>query len=129
MPTVRSSRISQDPPGLYSPLVPTVVVASYKGGAGKTALAVPIAVASPPSCRGAAAQEYAGMDREIVFSGVTALAAAIRVGQVSATEVLDAHLTQIARHQVDGLVDGLVRDALAQVFRVHALESACDLFG
>ncbi len=38
------------------------------------------------------------MDREIVFSGVTALAAAIRVGQVSATEVLDAHLTQIARH-------------------------------
>jgi cellulose biosynthesis protein BcsQ len=43
MPTVRSSRISQDPPGLYSPLVPTVVVASYKGGAGKTALAVPIA--------------------------------------------------------------------------------------
>ena len=43
MASVRSSRISQDPPGLYSPLLPTVVVASYKGGAGKTALAVPIA--------------------------------------------------------------------------------------
>lgn len=43
MPTVRSSRVSQDPPGLFSPLLPTVVVASYKGGVGKTALAVPIA--------------------------------------------------------------------------------------
>ncbi len=43
MASVRSSRVSQDPPGLYSPLLPTVVVASYKGGAGKTALAVPIA--------------------------------------------------------------------------------------
>ena len=43
MPTVRSSRLSHDPPGLFSPLLPTVVVASYKGGAGKTALAVPIA--------------------------------------------------------------------------------------
>ena len=43
MASVRSSRISQDPPGLYAPLLPTVVVASYKGGAGKTALAVPIA--------------------------------------------------------------------------------------
>jgi cellulose biosynthesis protein BcsQ len=43
MPTVRSSRLSHDPPGLFSPLLPTVVVASYKGGVGKTALAVPIA--------------------------------------------------------------------------------------
>lgn len=43
MPSVRSSRIAQDPPGLYVPLLPTVVVASYKGGVGKTALAVPIA--------------------------------------------------------------------------------------
>ena len=43
MASVRSSRVSQDPPGLYAPLLPTVVVASYKGGAGKTALAVPIA--------------------------------------------------------------------------------------
>ena len=43
MPSVRSTRVTQDPPGLYSPLLPTVVVASYKGGAGKTALAVPIA--------------------------------------------------------------------------------------
>lgn len=43
MPSVRSSRVVQDPPGLYSPLLPAVVVASYKGGAGKTALAVPIA--------------------------------------------------------------------------------------
>ena len=43
MPSVRSSRVAQDPPGLYAPLLPVVVVASYKGGAGKTALAVPIA--------------------------------------------------------------------------------------
>lgn len=43
MPSVRSSRVSQDPPALYAPLVPGVVVASYKGGVGKTALAVPIA--------------------------------------------------------------------------------------
>ena len=43
MAFVRSARVSQDPPGLYAPLLPTVVVASYKGGAGKTALAVPIA--------------------------------------------------------------------------------------
>ena len=43
MPSARSARVSQDPPGLYSPLLATCVVASYKGGAGKTALAVPIA--------------------------------------------------------------------------------------
>jgi len=43
MPSVRSSRVAQDPPGLYAPFVPVVVVASYKGGVGKTALAVPIA--------------------------------------------------------------------------------------
>ena len=43
MASARSARVSHDPPGLYAPLLPTVVVASYKGGAGKTALAVPIA--------------------------------------------------------------------------------------
>lgn len=43
MPSARSARVSQDPPGLYTPLLATCVVASYKGGAGKTALAVPIA--------------------------------------------------------------------------------------
>lgn len=43
MPSARSSRVSQDPPGLYAPLLATCVVASYKGGAGKTAVAVPIA--------------------------------------------------------------------------------------
>lgn len=45
---VRFSSLSESggihqPPGLYAPLLPGVVVASYKGGAGKTALAVPIA--------------------------------------------------------------------------------------
>lgn len=43
MPSARSSRVAQDPPGLYAPLLATCVVASYKGGAGKTALAVPVA--------------------------------------------------------------------------------------
>src|SRR5207244_2622297 len=35
---------------------------------------------------------------DIVFSSTTQLAAAIRAGHVSATEVLQAHLAQIARH-------------------------------
>src|SRR4051812_24294898 len=35
---------------------------------------------------------------DIVFSSTTQLAAAIRAGQVSATEVLEAHLAQIERH-------------------------------
>src|SRR5436189_6349698 len=35
---------------------------------------------------------------DIVFSSTTQLAAAIRAGHVSATEVLEAHLTQIATH-------------------------------
>jgi amidase len=35
---------------------------------------------------------------DIVFSSATQLAAAIRAGQVSATEVLEAHLAQIATH-------------------------------
>ena len=53
------------------------------------------------------------MDREIVFSGATALAAAIRAGQVSATEVLDAHLAQIARHNpaLSAFVEVLERSA------------------
>ena len=36
--------------------------------------------------------------KDIVFSSTTQLAAAIRTGEVSATEVLEAHLAQIARH-------------------------------
>src|SRR5579863_810125 len=36
--------------------------------------------------------------RDIVFSSTTQLAAAIRAGHVSATEVLEAHLAQIATH-------------------------------
>lgn len=35
---------------------------------------------------------------DIIFSGTTQLAAAIRAGHVSATEVLDAHLAQITLH-------------------------------
>src|SRR5262245_16439916 len=35
---------------------------------------------------------------EIIFSSATQLAAAIRAGNVSATEVVEAHLAQIARH-------------------------------
>ena len=40
---IRSLRIPQDPPSRHVPLIPTVVVASYKGGVGKTALTVAIA--------------------------------------------------------------------------------------
>jgi amidase len=36
--------------------------------------------------------------RDIVFSSTIQLAAAIRAGGVSATEVLEAHLAQIARN-------------------------------
>lgn len=40
---IRSTRLAQDPPPKHSPLIPTVVVASYKGGVGKTAITVAIA--------------------------------------------------------------------------------------
>ena len=40
---IRSVRLPQDPPPRHAPLVPTVVVASYKGGVGKTALTVALA--------------------------------------------------------------------------------------
>jgi hypothetical protein len=40
---IRSTRLAQDPPPKHAPLIPTVVVASYKGGVGKTALAVALA--------------------------------------------------------------------------------------
>ncbi len=40
---IRSVRLPQDPPSRLTPLIPTVVVASYKGGVGKTALTVAIA--------------------------------------------------------------------------------------
>lgn len=40
---IRSSRIADDPPQELGPLLPTLVVASYKGGVGKTAIAVAIA--------------------------------------------------------------------------------------
>src|SRR5256886_2174135 len=36
--------------------------------------------------------------KDIVFSSTTQLAAAIRAGGVSATEVMEAHLAQIAKH-------------------------------
>src|SRR5690348_13193179 len=36
--------------------------------------------------------------KDIVFSSTTQLAAAIRAGEISATEVLEAHLAQIAAH-------------------------------
>lgn len=40
---IRSVRLPHDPPPKHAPLIPTVVVASYKGGVGKTALTVAIA--------------------------------------------------------------------------------------
>lgn len=40
---IRSSRLAQDPLPRFAPLVPTVVIASYKGGVGKTSLTVAIA--------------------------------------------------------------------------------------
>lgn len=40
---IRPSRLPNDPPSTHVPLVPTVVVASFSGGVGKTALTVAIA--------------------------------------------------------------------------------------
>ena len=40
---LRSIHVAQDPPSRHKPLLPTVVVASYKGGVGKTALTVALA--------------------------------------------------------------------------------------
>lgn len=40
---IRFARLPQDPQPKFTPLLPTVVVASYKGGVGKTALTVAIA--------------------------------------------------------------------------------------
>lgn len=37
---IHAPRLPEERPGLYKPLLPTVVVASYKGGVGKTAVAV-----------------------------------------------------------------------------------------
>lgn len=37
---IRSPLLQEELPGLFTPLLPTVVVASYKGGVGKTAVAV-----------------------------------------------------------------------------------------
>src|SRR6266436_9377871 len=43
-------------------------------------------------------KSYGVIMMDIVFSSTTQLAAAIRAGHVSATEVLEAHLAQIATH-------------------------------
>src|SRR5436190_22729740 len=43
-------------------------------------------------------KSYGVITMDIVFSSTTQLAAAIRTGHVSATEVLEAHLTQIDTH-------------------------------
>ena len=40
---IRSSRIPDEPPQELNPLLPTLVVASYKGGVGKTAITVALA--------------------------------------------------------------------------------------
>lgn len=40
---LRSARLPVDPPGRHVPLLPVVVVASYKGGVGKTSLTVALA--------------------------------------------------------------------------------------
>lgn len=40
---IRSSRLAEDLPGELVPLLPAIVVASYKGGVGKTAVAVALA--------------------------------------------------------------------------------------
>lgn len=40
---IRPSRLPNDPPSKHDPLLPTVVVASFSGGVGKTALTVAIA--------------------------------------------------------------------------------------
>ena len=40
---IRSSRIAEEPQGEFDPLAPAIVVASYKGGVGKTAITVALA--------------------------------------------------------------------------------------
>lgn len=54
---------------------------------------------------------------EIVFSSTTQLATAIRTGRVSATEVLEAHLTQIDTHNP-------ALNAIVTIDAEHAYERA-----
>ena len=54
---------------------------------------------------------------ELIFSSTTQLAAAIRAGQVSATEVLEAHLAQIDKHNP-------VLNAIITLDAEHAYERA-----
>jgi amidase len=60
---------------------------------------------------------------EIVFSSASALASAIRTGQVSATEALDAHLAQIERHNA-ALNAVVIRDDAAAQQRARAADAA-----
>src|SRR5262245_41514945 len=60
---------------------------------------------------------------DIIFSTATALASAIREKQVSAAEVLEAHLTHIAKHnpKLNGIV---ILDAEGARQRAQAADSA-----
>src|SRR5262245_46040939 len=61
--------------------------------------------------------------KDIIFSTVTALASAIREKQVSATEVLEAHLAQIAKHN-PRLNSIVTLDAERAYQRAQAADSA-----
>src|SRR6266568_8240328 len=60
---------------------------------------------------------------DIVFSSTTQLAGAIRAGQISATEVLEAHLAQIATHN-SALNAIITMDAEQARKRAHAADEA-----
>ena len=60
---------------------------------------------------------------DIVFSSTTQLAAAIRAGHVSATEVLEAHLAHIATHN-PALNTIVTLDAERAYERAHAADAA-----
>ncbi len=60
---------------------------------------------------------------DIIFSSATQLAAAIRTGDISATEVLDAHLAQIERHN-PALNAIVTLDAEAARARARAADQA-----
>ncbi len=61
--------------------------------------------------------------KDIVFSSTTQLAAAIRAGHVSATEVLEAHLAQIATHN-PALNAIITMDAGQALKRAHEADEA-----
>ena len=76
---------------------------------------------------GALAQRHEVGDVAALAAGAARTRHALGVALAQLGDDFGAQLA--TGHHVDGLVDGLVRDALSGVFGVHALEPASDLFG